>query len=169
MLTVPSHFSESTTPCIQSMCNTAFHVHIATAPSATLRTWMFHLNYLLPAKCLHLNLVPGTEVSAPFRLYILTGNITTCYDCKEQFVSSGPHMTSLSNMKRIASSSTQRQMRQCSSEVMYITMSTCHAVYLACSHMCWPSFDLHKQLVIPAFTMQGETVISSYCTHSLIW
>ena len=51
---------------------------------------MFHLNYLLPAKCLQLNLVPGTEISAPFRLYILTGNITTCYGCKEQFVISGP-------------------------------------------------------------------------------
>ena len=32
----------------------------------------------------------GTEMSTPFRLYILTGNITTSYGCKEQFVCSGP-------------------------------------------------------------------------------
>ena len=101
---------------------------------------------------------PDTEISAPFSLYILTGNITTCYGCKEQFVISGPPYDLIVQHEEDCQFFNPK-----TGALMFkrSNMSTLHTVYLACSHMCWASFDLHKQLVIPDFIMQGETVISS--------
>ena len=67
------------------------------------------------------------DFCTPFRLYILTGNITTCYGCKERFVRAGPQYNLIVHEKT-DHSSTQGQVLQCSSEAMLIIMLTCHAL-----------------------------------------
>ena len=65
----------------------------------------------------------GIEMQPPFNL---PATLPLAMDAVCGLLVQVLHMTSLCNMKRIASSSTQRLVHQCASEVMRTTMSTCH-------------------------------------------
>ena len=74
---------------------------------------MLHLNFPLRHRLGLVHLPLLGRFCTPFRLYILTGIITTCYGCKERFVRAGPQYNLIVQHEKTDHSSTQGQVLQC--------------------------------------------------------
>ena len=102
-----------------------------TVLSATSRTCMFHLNFLLPPKhhrlgLVHLPLLGRFVLHSDCTSLLVT--LLHATDARSALLVLAPHTTSLCNMRKTDHSSTQGQVLQCSSEAMLIIMYTCHAL-----------------------------------------
>lgn len=102
-----------------------------TVLSATSRTCMFYLNFLLPPKhhCLglvHLPLLGRFVLHSDCTSLLVT--ILHAMDARSALLVLAPHTTSLCNTRKTDHSSTQGQVLQCSCETMLIIMYICHAL-----------------------------------------
>ena len=93
---------------------------------------------------------PG-EICTPFRLYILTGNITTCYGCKERFARAGPPYDLIVPHEEDRSFFNPR-----TGAPMFKRGNAYYHVYLPCIRMCWPSFDPHSLIILNFIELQSS-------------
>ena len=91
----------------------------------------------------------GIELQPPFKLYMLTGNITTCYGCKVRFARTGPPYDLI-----VQHEEDRQFFNPKTGAPMCKRGNAYYHVYLPCIRMCWPSFDPHTQLVIPDFVRE---------------